>query len=305
MAIAVRVLKTATVNGEDGTLAMTSDYAVPSGAVLALIGAGSSDGLSPYLSSVADTSANTWGNVTNVRASGTYSPQVFAALAHNVAAATPTVTATYTESTSGNRFSAALLEITDVPTSGALDVAVNNIASSGTSITTGATGALAQAANLLIACMGGWIGIPYNPSGWSSVLTQSNGIAGLIGCQISYKTIDDAASRTETFSSSEIAGGALLMLVIRQEAGPALQYKFQLNTATFTSADTAIEGAVWRNATPFTGLATKFTGLAGDAVAGDLIIPADVNAALTDTLYGIFYNGTDTSGLITGVVEAV
>lgn len=302
MAIAVRVLKTATVTGEDGTLALTSLYAVPSGAVLALIGAGNSDGLSPYLSSVADTSANTWGNVTNVRASGTYSPQVFAALAHNVAAATPTVTATYTESTSGNRFSVALLEITDAPTSGALDVAVNNTATSGTDITTGATGALAQAANLLIACMGGWIGTPYNPSGWSSALTQNNG--SLIGCQISYKTIDDAASRTETFTSSEIAGGALLVLVIKQVAGTALQYKFQLDTATFTSADTAIEGALWRNATPFTGLATQFTGLAGDAVAGDLIIPADVNAALTDTLYGIFWNGTDSSGLIAGTVES-
>lgn len=306
MAIAVRVLKTATVTGEDGTLALTSDYVVPSGAALVLIGTGVySDASSPapYLSSVADTSTNTWGNVTNVNSAGYYTPQVFAALAHNVAAATPTVTATFTQSTSGNKFSVALLEITDAPTSSALDVAVSNTASSGTSITTSSTGPLSQAANALIGCFGGWIGIPNNPSGWSSALSVSNG--GYLGCQISYRTIDDASSRTETFTSSEIAGGALLVLVIKQVSGAALRYKFELDDSTFTSADTAITGFVWRNTTPDSAAAQKFTGLAGSATAGTLYVTSNIPAAakVGDTLYGIFYNSSDTSGLITGSVE--
>jgi len=307
MALAIRVLKTSVVTGEDDTLALTSTSAVPAGAVLVLIGTGVYNDASvqaPYLSSVADTSSNTWQPPINVRASGTFYPQVFAALAYNVAAGTPTVTGTFTLSTSGNKFSAALLEITGAPTASALDKSVNATATSGASITTAATGALAQAANVLVACFGGWIGNPTNPGGWSSALTQNNGVS--LGCQISYKTINDAASRTETFTTDAIAGGAILMLVIKQAATSALRYKFALDTATFTSADTGITGFVWSNATPDTGTAQKFTSLAGGATAGDLIIDTDLPAdiSLSDTISGIFYNGTDTSGLIAGTVEA-
>ena len=307
MALAIRVLKTSVVTGEDGTLALTSASAVPAGAVLVLIGTGlysNATAAAPYLSSVADTSTNTWETPINVRAAGSSNPQVFAALAHNVAAATPTVTATFTQSVTGNKFSAALLEITGAPTASALETSVNATATSGTSITTAETGALSQAANALVACFGGWIGNPTNPTGWSSALTQNNGVN--LGCQISYKTINDAASRTETFTTSAIAGGAILMLVIKQAATSALRYKFALNTTTFTSADTGVTGFVWSNATPDTGTAQKFTGLAGSATAGDLIIDTDLPAeiSLSDTIYGIFYNGTDTSGLIAGTVEA-
>lgn len=307
MALAIRVLQTAVVTGEDGTLALVSTQAVPAGATLVLIGAGVHDSatdVAPYLNSVADTQTNTWQTPINVRASGTYYPQVFAALAYNVAAGTPTVTGTFTQSVTDNLFSAALIEITGAPTASALETSVNATATSGTSITTAATGALSQAANALVACFGGWIGYPTNPGGWSSALTQNNGVN--IGCQISYKTINDASSRTETFTTSEIAGGAILMLVIKQAAGAALRYKFEMDTTAFTSADTGIVGFVWKNATPDIGTAQKFTGLAGDATAGKLLIdtglPPDV--ALSDTIYGIFYNDADTSGLITGTVEA-
>lgn len=306
MAIAVRVLKASALNGLSSPLVLASDYAVPAGAALVLIGCATNvigDPM-PRVTAVSDSLSSTWGGLTNVIAGGQYSPpQVFSALALNVSAGTPTVTATFGTGLL-DRASVALLEITGLPTSDALDKSVNHTVSGGTSITTPATGALSQAANVLVACFGGWIGTPNNPGGWSSVLTQANG--AFIGAQISTRIIDDAASRTETFTAESIGQGSILMLVLKQAAGAALRYKFEMDTTAFTSADTGIVGFVWKNATPDTGTAQKFTGLAGDATAGKLLIdtglPTDV--ALSDTIYGIFYNDADTSGLITGTVEA-
>lgn len=61
MALAIRVLQTAVVTGEDGTLALVSTQAVPAGATLVLIGTGMHAGATaaaPYLNSVADTQTN-------------------------------------------------------------------------------------------------------------------------------------------------------------------------------------------------------------------------------------------------------
>lgn len=303
MAIAIRVLKASALNGLSSPLVLASDYAVPAGAALVLIGCASNGigDVMPTVTAVSDSLSSTWGGLTNVIAGGQYNPpQVFSALALNVSAGTPTVTATFGTGVL-DRASVALLEITGLPMSDALDKSVNYTVSGGTSITTPATGALSQAANVLVACFGGWIGTPNNPGGWSSVLTQANG--AFVGAQISTRIIDDAASRTETFTAESIGEGSILMLVLKQATEPR-QYKFELDPGTFTSADTGITGFVWRNSEPNTALATKFTGLAGSVTAGELIISSGVHpdADTSDTLYGIFYNGADTSGLITGTV---
>ncbi len=303
MTIAVRVLKASALNGLSSPLVLASDYAVPAGAALVLIGCATNGigDVMPRVTAVSDSLSSTWGGLTNVIAGGQYNPpQVFSALALNVSAGTPTVTATFGTGVL-DRASVALLEIVGLPTSDALDKSVNHTVSGGTSITTPATGALSQAANVLVACFGGWIGTPNNPGGWSSVLTQANG--AFIGAQISTRIIDDAASRTETFTADSIAEGSILMLVLKQ-ATESRQYRFELDPGTFTSADTGITGFVWRNSEPNTAPATKFTGLAGSVTAGELIISSGVHpeAGTSDTLYGIFYNGADTSGLITGTV---
>jgi len=94
------------------------------------------------------------------------------------------------------------------------------------------------------------------------------------------------------------------VFVIKEKVVSALRYKFQLDDATFTSADTGVTGDVWRNASPNTGTSEHYTGLSGAATAGDLYITSiPSNVSLSDTIYGIFYNSSDTSGLIQGTVE--
>ena len=100
-----------------------------------------------------------------------------------------------------------------------------------------------------------------------------------------------------------------VLYVLKQAAaasGP--RYEFSLRSDTFTSADTDLEVFVWRNGSPHTVLAERYTGQAGDATAGLLKVtsglPVDVDVA--DTIIGLVRQtgGTgDTSGIITGSVE--
>jgi len=305
-AIAVRQYKSdpLTAQGANPTIAL--DSAVAAGSTLLLIGAAyrKDTGQTTLLNSVAD-GTNTWGTPTNVRSSGSYSPNVFCAIAENVSAGSPTVTATLNQAAS-NFVSWSLIEIEKCVTSSGVMTPVTGTASSGTTTSTAATGALAQTDNLVVVCAGGYFGTPSNPSGFTSLLTQMNNGA-YVGAQVSYKTVTATDSLTGTVTHDATSGSSALLVVIKAAtAGSALHYKFQLDASAFTSADTGITGFVWRNATPDAAAAQRFTGLAGDANAGDLIIATGLPSgiAVSDTLYGIFYNGNDTSGLIAGVVEA-
>lgn len=309
MAFGIRLLGTAALTGKTTTGQVTSAYSVPAGALLALVGISSGGGAAEIsrLVSVADSVSNTWGNVNNALDDDGYwaPPNAFGALAHNVSAGTPTVTATfYNNGSSDNKYSMALLEITDAPTSGALEVVRVVSNETGSPLAVPGTGTLSQPANMLIAVYGGWIGTPNNPSGWSSDFTRTNGIDGVIGCQVSHKQIDTTASQSVTFTGDGSSGASALLFVIKKKAESALRYKFQLDDSTFTSSDTNIIGEVWRNSTPSSGVAEHYTGLTGAATDGDLYITSiPAGASVSDTVYGIFYNSTDTSGLIQGVVE--
>jgi len=222
----------------------------------------------------------------------------------NVAAATPTVTLSVSESASV-RISVALVEITGVLTAAAIDeIVTGELTSADTSTATSATGTLDQADNLLLGVCTGSFGIPVNPSGWTNILTAQNGGA-VQGALICYKVIAATDAQTLTVAHESASDTEILMAVFKQAAaGAALQYKFQFDTSTMTSADTGITGYVWRNKAPDGGAAEKYESLAGDATAGDLIITAIPTGVLIgDSITGIFYNGTDTSGLITGTVE--
>jgi hypothetical protein len=126
------------------------------------------------------------------------------------------------------------------------------------------------------------------------------------GVQISYKVIAATDAQTLTVAHDSASDTEILMAVFKQAAaGAALQYKFQFDTSTMTSADTGITGYVWRNKAPDGGAAEKYESLEGDATDGDLLITAiPAGVLIGDSITGIFYNGTDTSGLISGTVEA-
>lgn len=309
MAIAVRQVKTFTVSGEDGTVTVSFDSSVAAGSTLVVVAGAYSDIETDgtRLTSVSDTSSNTWESPTNVRAVESWAPNVFGAVAQNVASGSPTLTLNLSIA-SGNQVSGALFEVSGCVTSSGIDKTVTGTSTT-SSISTSATGTLTQANNLVILCAAGWFGEPSNPSGWVSDLTQKNGIGGYLGCQVSHKTTSTTSSVTGTVSSSSAGASSALMYVIKEAAAVAtLRYKFLLNASTFTSADTSITGYVWRNGDPDNTVAEKYTSLAGDATAGVLYITSGLpaGAATSDTIIGSFYNSTDGSRpFVAGTVEEV
>lgn len=303
MAITVRQSKSATLSGEGGTTTIALNSAVAAGSTLVVVGAVAEYPVSQsvLLSSVNDTSTNTWGTPSNVRTTGAYLPNVFGCVAENVAAGSPTVTLNW-DSASGVRPSFVLYEISGPVTASGVDKTVTGTSTSALSVSTSATGTLTQANNLAILVAGGWFEWPTNPSGWTSALTVKNGT--YIGCQVSHKNVSTTTSITGTVDYEVSASAAALMYVIKEAATATLQYKFQLKASTFTSADTGITGYVWRNSGPDGVFAEKYEGLGGDATAGNLIITGiPAGASVSDTITGVFYNSTDTSGLISGTVE--
>ncbi|MCC6567028.1 MAG: hypothetical protein IT298_14815 [Chloroflexi bacterium] len=302
--ITVRQSKSFSLTGEDGDTAVSFDSAVLSGSMLVVIGAGYDVNIDDALLLSSVSGGGTWGSVTNARTASSWAPNAFAAVAHNVSAGSPTVTLAWNAATNNN-VSCVLMELTKVATSSAIDKSVTGTSAS-TSISTSATGTLTQTHNLAILCAGGWIGTPSNPSGWVSDLTQTNGMPS-VGCQVSHKnvTATDSITGTVTFSDSGVSS-ALLLIIKSAVAGSGYKYKFMLNDATFTSADTGITGYVWRNGDPDTVMAEKYTGLAGDATAGVLYITSGLPATVSggDTIVGSFYNSADGSRpFVTGTVE--
>jgi len=309
MAIAVRQVVAAPLTSQGSNPTISFSANVLAGSTLALVGVGrnSSSGETVVLSSATDSRGNTWQTPANVQLAGSYTPNAFGALAYNVAAGATTVTASVNQSANA-AISWALLEITGAPTSAALDKTAvgEGTSDSAGSVSTASTGTLSQADNLAIIVAGGYFGVPQNPSGWTSVLSQQNGAA--VGAQISYKTVAATTAITGTVAHETGANTSLtsaLLLVIKQATTSNLRYKFLLNSSTLTSADTAITGYVWRNGSPDTVLAEKYTGLAGSSTAGTLYITGvPSGAAVTDTVTGSFFNATDESSpFITGTVE--
>jgi len=310
LAIAARQVKAETKSSpQANTITITPASAVAAGSSLVLVG-GAKDtntGQTVLLSSVADTSTNTWGSPTNVRLSSSYNPNAFLAIAENVAAGTPTITATFNRD-GYNSVTWALFEIEKVVTSSGADKTVTGTATGTTgTISTTATGALTQTDNLVILVASGYSTTWDNPAGYTIAINNAHTSAA-IGTLIGYKNVaaTDSITGTVTYASASAETSAILV-VLKAASGSVLQYKFELNPAEFTDADTGITGYVWRNGNPDEVLAEKYTSLEGDATDGDLIITGvPSGAALGDTIIGSFYNATDGSRpFVAGAVEEV
>jgi hypothetical protein len=309
-AIAVRQVVTATLTNQGSSITITPSSAVAAGSTLVLVGAARVPGTGEagILNSVTDSQSNTWGSPTNAVTSASYNGNAFACVALNVAAGTPTLTASFNQS-SGMQVSWALLEVEKVPTSGVVDKTVTGVGVGGVfSTSTGATGTLTQTDNLAILCASGPFGIPTNPTNWTSVLSQQHG--AVLGAQISHRTTAATTSFVGTVEhDADGSFSSAVMLVLKAAAaGAALYYEFLLNPSTFTSADIDLTAFVWRNGDPDQVIAEKYTGLSGSATAGTLVIDTGlpVNVALTDTLLASVFNATDGSRpLVAGTVKEV
>lgn len=302
--IAVRQSRVYELDNQTGSIVVTPSSAFAAGSTVVVIGAAfqAGTGQAVLLSSVSG--GGTWQSPSNVRASSDYAPNVFAAVLYNVSASTPSITLTMNQSSSV-RASLSLIEVNNVPTSAVLDGgARTGTASSGTTTSAAATGTLSQTDNLILLCAGGWFGAPQTPGGYTAIQTTANGSGpGYVGCGVYWQKVTATTSITGTVAHDTTAGSSAMALVLKAADVTARTYRFTLNSTLFNNTKTGLTCYVWRNGGPDSVVAELYTGLSGSATAGQLnITPSPTNVQLTDTISGIVYSSTETSGLITGTV---
>jgi len=304
----IAVVKTVLVEASAATGTVEVAFgSVTAGSVLVLIGGAikneGGDVTACLLSSVSG--GGTWGNINN-ETSASWAPNAFVAVCNSATGGSTTATLTLNQS-SANQIGVVGYEIT-LAHATPVEVIVEGSSVGGSSTSTAFTGALSQTDVLAILCATGWFGVPSNPSGWTQVATRQNGVSGYLGLHVCHQTRTSAASFQGTIAHESGSNTAATMVVIKAAAaGGSLRYKFEFDASKFTDADTGITGLVWHKANPDAQFARRYESLAGNATAGKLYITSDLHsgAAAGDALMGIFWNGPDTSGLITGVVEAV
>jgi hypothetical protein len=294
------------------TYDVTPSQAFTAGSTIVVIGGAARhlDSQGAVLTGVADNSgSNTWGTPENTRAAASYNPNGFVCVAQNVAAGTPTITLTF-DAVNANRISGVLYEIIGAPSSSAIEEILEGVGTGAYTTSTNTSGTLSQADNIVIGMGCGWFGNPADTAGYTATLDQTNGVSSYLGCWVGHKVISatTALSYTQSHPESAVNNSNVIAIIIKQAAvGVTYQYKFRLRTDTFTSADTNVNLYVWRNSGPDGVFAELYTGLAGDATAGDLIVPSSsipASVASTDTITGIAWvTSGETTGLMTGAVE--
>jgi len=332
----IQVLQSTTASGTtvgpDSAAAMTVDLSltgVTAGSTLLVVGTMFLTTGWPYAkaTSVAS-SGDTWS--TPVKLDNGFSEgdvfysatRSFYAVAANVGGGNDTVTVSFngadpfnadaTESvpsTKGVQYRLALIEIGDARTAAPIDTVVTKRVVSGTT-TAVTTGVLAQTDNIQVWVHG--LNTSYSgvPSGFTSLITKSNGEDSIHGAVVAHRKVTSATSTTVTQTHGSVAtavGGFLITLRAADSGGGSVRYKFLMDTTNFTSSDTAVEVHVWRNSEPYTGTAERYTGLTGDAVAGTLYVTTDLppNVSVGDTIKAAIFNATDASvGYVTGTVES-
>lgn len=147
-----------------------------------------------------------------------------------------------------------------------------------------------------------------SPTGWESRAANANGTNGVhaFGAASKMFTSDAVAEAIWTYTTSTNGAAATIASYALETTG-TYKLKFEFDSSVFTSSDTSIEGYVWFDEDPDDGPGTYYSGLSGDATAGTLYITSGVpvTVGLATVVKGIFFNATDTSGLVTGAVEAV
>lgn len=249
--------------------------------------------------------------------------RLFYSVASNVTSGSKTITVSFNgvdpfnseaiqtvEVTKGVQYRLVAIEITNARTTGALDAMVENKTATGAT-TDVVSGLLDQTDNIQIWVHGAYTSYSGAPSGFTPILTKSNGDDAIIGGIVAHRKVTSSASTTVSQGHGTVTtsvGGMLITIKAADAAGATYRYKFLLDPATFTSADTAVEAHVWRNGEPYAVVAERYTGLTGDATAGTLLITTGLpsNVAATDTIKAQVFNTTDASvGYVTGTVEAV
>jgi hypothetical protein len=313
MAIAVRQFKQidSLTALQASPLTGAFDQPVLSGSVLVACGITLNDTLYAPATATAttDSQPNTWQAPVNVSVAN--GPAAWFTYAMNVAAGSPTISTAM--SASNLRVGAGVFEITGAPTTGALILltapstyhAFGTSTALGTTVSTNTTEALAQADNLIIVVGGGPVGDPSNTGGYTEHLSIANG-GTKIGAQIMSKVVAATTALTGTLTHESVANPrVVLMFGFAEAAVAAVKVTLPFKSSEIEAADGPVSVEVWRNAHPRDEKASYYADsiTPGTGVVDLPGIPQTWTAA--DAIVGIVYNGTDTSGYVTGSVTAV
>ena len=315
--------KPVVLTGASSPITASFDSPITSGNLVAFIGVGINGSSDIGATLGTPTGGGTWANIANGRSSGSYGPSAFGAFLAG-ASGSPSFSFPFTDNgvaiSGGLRVAGVLVEINAQAASyldGAVKTGSGAVNSTSTSIS---TGALAQTDNLLLGVVALWSGMPGNPAGWTSLLSQSNGSTP--GVQVSWQKTTAVTNTTFTVSHTAAPGvptSGLLWVIKAIDVGTFI-YEFQFpssGTGSMPSNQGTIRAVVARNRDPFTtgsyeyynGLTAATGTAAGDSTTRLLTITSVPNdVALTDTLRASFETADANSGSvgwIPGTVKGV
>lgn len=318
----VRQFKPFSLVSQDGTVELPAfDADVAAGSTIAvLVGLEKSDtGQTVLLSSVSG--GGTWASPVNERSSGDYAPNAAGCYVENVSAGAPSIVLAVNQSSSV-RATGAVIEIEGVVTSSGVDKLFTepNAGASATTNSTGTSGDLAQANNIVLAGNFGYNGVNTTlGSPWTDLHNQQNGVAGALGGYVAWRTVAATTALNITFTHDASAGGACVLMVIKDAPDATHRYVFDFDKDELPSGQTNIECLIARNVEPmsdgaeyeyYSGITAETGTKSGDADTRQIIItgvPGDV--VDTDTIQGSFrVAGAPTKGSVAwfeGTVEEI
>ena len=263
---------------------------------------------STWISSVTDNKGNTY-VVTHKENSADNNSMSFLAEAVNVTGgADVSVTVSFGTANGWNAVQMLLVEIGNV-TSSPKDIITTSSPAAGTSTAATSTGTLSQTDEIAVAVISGFGDSITDPASWTKLASadQVTGDNPAGAVWVGYRAVTATTALAPTWTHASAAMATILRTYKAAETG-GKRLRVLFDSSKLTSADTGITALVWRG-NPTTVMAIQFTGLAGDATAGELRItdgttgwPTDM--AVGETVNVLAYNSADTSGLVSCTVES-
>lgn len=292
-----------------GSTTLASTGTIANGATIVLAGTvWNFENAATWISGVTDNKGNTYVVTHRENSADNNSMSFFAEAVNVTGGADVTVTVSFGTPNGWNAVQMLLIEIGNV-SSAPKDKITTSFPSAGTSTAATTTGTLSQADEIAVAVISGFGDNITTPSGWTLLATanQLGGDNPVGAVWIGYDVVSATTALAPTWTHDSAAMATILRTYKAAETG-GKRLRVLFDASKLTSADTGITALVWRG-NPTTVNAIEFTGLAGDATAGELRItdgatgwPTDM--AVGETVNVLAYNSSDTSGLVSATVES-
>jgi hypothetical protein len=291
-----------------GSTSLASTGAIATGATIVVAGTvWNFENAATWISGVTDNKGNSYVVTHRENVADNNAMSFFAEAVNVTGGADVTVTLTFGTPNGWNSVQMLLIEVGNVSPA-PKDKLTTSFPALGVTTAATTTGTLSQADEIAIAVISGFGDSITTPSGWTQLATanQVTGDNPAGAVWIGYDAVTATTALVPTWGHDSAAMATILRTYKAAETdGKRLRVLF--DASKLTTDDTGITALVWRG-NPTTVYALEFTGLAGDATAGELRITDGTtgwptNMAVGETVNVLAYNATDTSGLVSCTVE--